>query len=159
MLKKARRCYHAHSPGDWVHQVFLTCDNMLAVQFNRHMKEHRIAPHGPGAFAGHGGIPGPCCLYPATQGELAEQLYDLGLVWTYAGEWVRRFLYRKFDYVLIPPPEGCGGCNMTCSLQIDPGAPQAGQVVKETKEVGTRSHCLTTAFPNGRDRSGEVGSC
>lgn len=86
MAKKARRCYKALSPSDWVHQVFLTCDNMLAVQFNRHMKEHSVKPKGPGAFLGHGGVPGPCCLYPATQGQLAEELFDLGLVWSFAGE-------------------------------------------------------------------------
>lgn len=120
----------ARSPSDWVHKVFLTCDNMIAVQFNRGMKEMRVAEQGPGALLGHGGVPGPCCLYPGTQGELAESLYDLALVWPYAGEWVHRFLYRKFGYQVIAPPLACGGCETKCELtsSVNPGGEGNGIV-------------------------------
>ncbi len=126
---KARKCFVPRSPSDWVARVFLTCDNMLAVQFKRGQKVRKLLPHGPGAYLGVGGVPSVCCLYPGTQGELAERLYDLAQTWAYAGEWVHAFLYKKFGYRLVQPPFQCGGCNTSCSLSISPTAPTLGQVV------------------------------
>jgi hypothetical protein len=106
----ARRCFVPISPSDWVAKVFLTCDNMIAVQFKHGEKVKKVLPHGPGAYLGHGGVPQVCCLYPGTQGELAVTLYELAQVWSYAGEWVHTFLYKKFGYQLVAPPAECGNC-------------------------------------------------
>ncbi len=126
---KARKCFVPRSPSDWVAKVFLTCDNVLAVQFKRGQKVRKILPHGPGAYLGSGGAPSACCLYPGTQGALAERLYDLAQTWAYAGEWVHAFLYKKFGYRLVQPPAQCGGCHTSCSLSLSPAAPTLGQVV------------------------------
>jgi hypothetical protein len=126
---KARKCFVPRSPSDWVAKVFLTCDNMLAVQFKRGQKVRKLLPHGPGAYLGVGGVPSMCCLYPGTQGDLAERLYELAKVWAYAGEWVHVFLYKKFGYRLVPAPAVCGGCNTSCSISANPATPTAGQSV------------------------------
>ncbi len=126
---KARKCFVPPSPSDWVAKVFLTCDNMLAVQFKHGQKVKKILDRGPGAYLGYGGAPSVCCLYPGTQGERAETLYELAHVWPFAGEWVHAFLYKKFGYVLVSPPRLCGGCNTSCSLSINPANPTNGQAV------------------------------
>jgi hypothetical protein len=113
---KARKCFFPRSPSDWVHRIFLTCDNILAVQFNHGEKVHKVSDHGPGAYLGWGGVPGVCCLYPTTQGELAEQLYDLATVWSFAGEFVHRFLYKKLPYRIVSPPGTCGNCITSCGV-------------------------------------------
>jgi hypothetical protein len=126
---KARKCFVPRSPSDWVAKVFLTCDNMIAVQFKHGEKVKKILAHGPGAYLGYGGVPAVCCLYPGTQGALAETLYELAQVWPFAGEWVHAFLYKKFGYVRVSPPQTCGGCNTSCSLTANPAAPTNGQAV------------------------------
>jgi hypothetical protein len=135
MQIKARRCFVPLSPSDWVAKVFLTCDNMIAVQFKHGEKVKKVLPHGPGAYLGHGGVPHVCCLYPGTQGELAETLYELAQVWSYAGEWVHTFLYKKFGYQLVSPPAECGNCNTSCSIQLNPAAPNNGDAVTITVTV------------------------
>lgn len=132
---KARRCFVPISPSRWVSKVFLTCDNMLAVQFRRGQHEEKILPHGPGAYLGHGGVPHVTCLYPGTQGELAEKLYELAQVWSYGGEWVHAFLYKKYGYQLVAPPEQCGNCATSCSLSLDPASPLDGQTATITCTV------------------------
>src|SRR6516164_4518285 len=135
MRIKARKCFVALSPSRWVARVFLTCDNMLAVEYRRGQHVKKIAPHGPGAYLGTGGVPHVCCLYPGTQGALAETLYELAQAWSYGGEWVHRFLYKKFGYQLVAPPAECGGCSTQCTLAIDPANPSMGQTVTITCTV------------------------
>jgi hypothetical protein len=132
---KARKCLQAVSPSDWVYKIFLTCDNQIAVWFNKHEKVKKIKESGPGAYIGFGGVPSVCCLYPGTQGELAETLFEYAQVWPFAGEWVHRFLYKKFGYQLVVPPAQCGGCNTSCSLNLSPANPASGQVVTITCTV------------------------
>lgn len=126
---KARKCFVPISPSRWVSKVFLTCDNMLAVQFRRGQHVKKILPHGPGAYLGHGGVPHVTCVYPGTQGELAETLYELAQVWSYGGEWVHAFLYKKFGYQLTAPPGFCGDCITSCTLSVSPTEPAEGQSV------------------------------
>jgi hypothetical protein len=126
---KARKCFVPRSPSEWVAKVFLTCDNMLAVQFRHGQKVKKILAHGPGAYLGRGGVPSVCCLYPGTQGDLAERLYQLAQVWPYGGEWVHAFLYKKFGYRLVQPPAQCGDCNTTCTIGLNPATPAVGQAV------------------------------
>lgn len=135
MQIKARRCFVPISPSDWVAKVFLTCDNRIAVQFKHGEKVKKVLPHGPGAYLGHGGVPAVCCLYPGTQGDLAVNLYELAQVWTYSGEWVHTFLYKKFGYQLVAPPTECGNCNTSCSIQLYPASPSNGQNVTITCTV------------------------
>ncbi len=150
MAIKARRCFPAISPGDWVHQVFLTCDNQIAVQFKRGMRVHRIKGSGPGAFVGAGGVPSVCCLYPATKGKQAVDLYDLGLVYPFAGEWVRRFLYDVHPYTLVAPPANCGNCNTSCSINLSPASPNNGDTVTITVRVTNNDGSTTAgAAPQG----------
>jgi hypothetical protein len=132
---KARKCFVPRSPSHWVAKVFLTCDNMLAVQFNRGQKVKKILAHGPGAYLGRGGVPHVCCLYPGTQGELAEQLYELAQVWAYGGEWVHAFLYKKFGYRIVQPPAMCGGCNTSCAITSNNASPAVGDVVTFTATI------------------------
>ncbi len=132
MAIKAKSCFLPSSPSNWVHKVFLTCDNRIAVQFNHGQKDKKIADHGPGAYRGQGGVPGVCCLYPGTQGPLAKQLYELAQVWAFAGEWVHRFLYRKFGYTLIAPPQPCGNCNTECSLSSSDNPAYPGENITFT---------------------------
>jgi hypothetical protein len=128
----------------------LTCDNQIAVWFNRHEKVKKIKAEGPGAYLGHGGVPSVCCVYPGTQGKLAETLYEFALVWPFAGEWVHQFLYRKFGYLLVNPPQQCGGCNTSCSLQLDPASPENGQNVTITCTVTNTDGSPTKgAVPQG----------
>ncbi|HTU89585.1 MAG TPA: Ig-like domain-containing protein, partial [Gemmataceae bacterium] len=89
----------------------------------------------PGAYLGQGGVPHVTCLYPGTQGELAETLYQLAQVWSYGGEWVHAFLYKKFGYQLVAAPNQCGDCNTSCSLTINPADPTDGQAVTITCTV------------------------
>src|SRR5438067_368819 len=107
---KLRKCLIPVSPSDWVHMVFLTCDNHLGVWFKHGQKGKKLLPHGPGANLGAGGVPVFSCIYPEFQGEKAEALFELAQVWTFAGEWVHAFLYKKAGYkpvsVLLP----CGQC-------------------------------------------------
>jgi hypothetical protein len=135
MQIKARRCFVAHSPSRWVARVFLTCDNMLAVEYRHGQHVKKVLPHGPGAYLGLGGVPHVCCLYPGTQGEWAETLYELARTWSYGGEWVHHFLYKKFGYRLVAPPAECGGCNTLCSLDTNPANPSVGQTVTITCKV------------------------
>jgi hypothetical protein len=144
MQIKARRCFVPVSPSDWVAKVFLTCDNTIAVQFNHGEKVKKVLPHGPGAYLGHGGVPSVCCLYPGTQGELAEKLYELAEVSSYAGEWVHRFLYKKFGYRLVAPPAMCGNCNTSCSLQSSLNPANVGDAVAITATL-TNTDGSTTA--------------
>jgi hypothetical protein len=108
-----------------VYAVYLTCDNQLAVYYRHGQRIISRPPGGeetaPGQWLGVGGSPAVCCLYPTVQGERAEQLFDLALVWSYAGEWVHRFLYKKLPYTIITPPVPCGpncicGCSVTTSV-------------------------------------------
>lgn len=135
MRIKARKCFFALSPSRWVSRVFLTCDNMLAVEYRHGQHVKKVAPHGPGAYLGQGGVPHVCCLYPGIQGDLAETLYELAQAWSYGGEWVHHFLYKKFGYQLVAPPAECGGCNTLCSLEINPANPSVGQSVTITCKV------------------------
>lgn len=132
---KARKCFVPRSPSHWVAKVFLTCDNILAVQFNRGQKVKKILAHGPGAYLGRGGVPHVCCLYPGTQGELAERLYELAQVWAYGGEWVHAFLYKKFGYRIVQPPAMCGGCNSSCAITSNNGSPAVGDAVTFTATI------------------------
>jgi hypothetical protein len=135
MQIKARRCFVPISPSRWVAKVYLTCDNKIAVQYRRGQHVKKILPHGPGAYLGTGGAPSVCCLYPGTQGDVAEELYDLAEVWSYSGEWVHAFLYKKFGYILVSGPKACGNCNTTCSLSLSPANPTDGQAVTITLTV------------------------
>src|SRR5262249_44736754 len=113
---KPRQCYYAVSPSDWVYMIFLTCDNILGVWFKHGQKVHKIADKGPGAYLGFGGVPAFCCIYPGTKGELAESLFDLALVWPFAGEFVHAFLYKKFGYVPCVLEMPCGACQTSCTI-------------------------------------------
>lgn len=135
MQIKARLCFVPLSPSDWVAKVFLTCDNKIAVQFKHGEKVKKVLPHGPGAYRGHGGVPHVCCVYPNTQGELAEALYELAQVWSYAGEWVHAFLYKKFGYQLVSPPATCGNCNTSCDLIASENPANAGDVITFTATI------------------------
>ena len=135
MRIKARRCFVPLSPSDWVAKVFLTCDNRIAVQFRQGQHVKKVLPHGPGAYLGHGGVPNGCCLYPNTQGELAETLYDMAQIWSYAGEWVHHFLYKKFGYQLTAPPAQCGNCNTSCVLTADKNPANVGDTVIFTATI------------------------
>ncbi len=147
---KARKCFVPRSPSDWVAKVFLTCDNTIAVQFKHGQKVEKILDRGPGAYLGYGGVPAVCCLYPGTQGERAETLYELAQVWPFAGEWVHAFLYKKFGYILVSPPRLCGGCNTSCSLSIEPATPTNGQAVTITCTVTNTDGSPTKgAVPQG----------
>jgi hypothetical protein len=150
MQIKAQKCFVALSPSRWVSRVFLTCDNMLAVEYRRGQHVKKVAPQGPGAYLGSGGVPYVCCLYPGTQGAFAEELYNLAQVWTYSGEWVHAFLYKKFGYQLVSPPAECGGCHTECSLTIDPPNPSVGQTVTLTcKITNTDGSASQGASPQG----------
>lgn len=150
MQIKARRCFVPPSPSDWVAQVFLTCDNKIAVQFKHGQHVKRVLPHGPGAYLGHGGVPQVCCLYPGTQGALAETLYELAQVWSYAGEWVHTFLYKKFGYQLIAPPVPCGNCDTSCSLTASENPANAGDLVVFTATItNLDGSALLGAAPEG----------
>jgi hypothetical protein len=164
MQIKARKCFVAHSPSHWVARVFLTCDNMLAVEFRHGQHVKKVLPYGPGAYLGHGGVPHVCCLYPGTQGELAETLYELAQTWSYGGEWVHHFLYKKFGYQRVSPPAQCGGCSTSCSLAINPADPSVGEAVTITCTVtntdgspskGEAPEGTVTFYLDGI----EVGSC
>jgi hypothetical protein len=135
MAVKARKCFTAASPSRWVHKVFLTCDNQLAVQFRHGQRIVSRSDAGPGRLLGEGGAPGVCCLYPGTKGERAETLYDLALVWAYAGEWVHAFLYKKYGYKIIAPPEPCGNCATTCSTRSSLNPSPVGEPVTFTATV------------------------
>jgi hypothetical protein len=135
MQIKARRCFVPQSPSRWVAKVYLTCDNMIAVQYHRGQHVRKVLPHGPGAYRGTGGVPSVCCLYPGTQGDLAEYLYKLAEVWSYGGEWVHAFLYKTFGYKFVSPPAACGDCNTTCSLSLSPANPTNGQAVTITVTI------------------------
>jgi hypothetical protein len=132
---KARKCFVPRSPSDWVAKVFLTCDNTLAIQFKHGQKVKKILAHGPGAYLGHGGVPVVCCLYPGTQGHLAEKLYHLAQVWPFAGEWVHTFLYKKYGYIVVSPPAQCGDCNTSCSISASNNSPTAGEAVTFTVTI------------------------
>src|SRR5579875_782124 len=129
MQIKARKCFVPISPSRWVAKVYLTCDNKIAVEYRHGQHVKKIAPYGPGAYQGTGGVPSACCLYPGTQGDLAETLYELAEVWSYAGEWVHAFLYKKFGYQLVSAPVECGNCKTSCFLELDPSNPADGQTV------------------------------
>jgi hypothetical protein len=147
---KARKCLLALSPSDWVFKIFLTCDNKLAVWFRRGQKVKKIAEHGPGAYVGHGGHPNVACLYPNTAGKVGVDYYNFAQVWPYAGEWVHRFLYKKFGYVFASAPSGCGNCNTQCSLSANPSSPAAGQAVTFTATVTNIDGSATSgACPEG----------
>ncbi|HTU90067.1 MAG TPA: hypothetical protein VMF69_08215 [Gemmataceae bacterium] len=147
---KARKCFVPISPSRWVAKVYLTCDNNIAVEFQHGQHVKKILPHGPGAYLGTGGVPSVCCLYPGTQGDVAENLYDLAEVWTYIGEWVHAFLYKKFGYVLVAPPAGCGNCNTSCSITLNPASPTNGQAVTITVTVtNTDGSATKGAAPQG----------
>jgi|GEM_PF-3383764 hypothetical protein len=135
MSIKARRCFVPLSPSRWVAKVYLTCDNQIAVEYRHGQHVQKILPQGPGAYAGTGGAPSVCCLYPGTQGELAETLYDLAQTWSYAGEWVHAFLYKKFGYLLVSPPAECGNCTTICALSFAPANPTDGQAVTITATI------------------------
>jgi hypothetical protein len=135
MQIKARKCFVPISPSRWVAKVYLTCDNKIAVEYRHGQHVKKVAPYGPGAYQGTGGVPSVCCLYPGTQGDLAETLYELAEAWSYAGEWVHAFLYKKFGYTLVSPPQTCGNCNTTCSLSLNPANPTDGQAVTITATV------------------------
>lgn len=129
MQIKARRCFTPISPSRWVAKIYLTCDNKLAVEYRHGQHVKKVLPHGPGAYLGRGGVPHVCCLYPGTQGEVAETLYELAQIWSYGGEWVHAFLYKKFGYQIVAPPAHCGGCPTKCALTTEPANPTAGQSV------------------------------
>lgn len=135
MAIKARKCFVPISPSRWVAKVYLTCDNKIAVEYRHGQHVKKISPYGPGAYLGTGGVPSVCCLYPGTQGDVAEELYDLAEVWSFAGEWVHAFLYKKFGYLLVAPPSECGNCNTTCSISVSPANPTSGQAVTITVTV------------------------
>jgi hypothetical protein len=135
MQIKARRCFVPFSPSRWVAKVYLTCDNTIAVEYRHGQHVKKILPQGPGAYLGKGGVPRVCCLYPGTQGDLAEFLYELAEVWSYGGEWVHAFLYKKFGYRLVSSPSVCGNCNTTCSLSLSPANPTNGQAVTITATI------------------------
>ncbi len=161
---KARKCFTPISPSRWVSKVFLTCDNMLAVQFRRGQHIKKVLPHGPGAYLGQGGVPHVTCLYPGTQGEWAERLYQLAEVWSYGGEWLHAFLYKKFGYQLVAPPDQCGGCATSCSLSLNPAGPSDGQAVDVICTVTNTDGSSTKGdAPKGTVTfyvdGGEIGSC
>jgi hypothetical protein len=151
MQIKARKCFVPISPSRWVAKVYLTCDNKLAVEYRRGQRVKKVLPHGPGAYLGYGGAPNVCCLYPGTQGELAENLYDLADIWSYGGEWVHAFLYKKFGYLRVSPPGSCGGCNTSCTLSLNPANPVEGQTVTITVTVTN-----TDGGPKGEAPQGTV---
>jgi hypothetical protein len=117
---KARKAFFPISPSDWVYCIFLTCDNQLGVWFRHGQKIISRPKKGeetaPGQWIGVGGVPAFCCLYPRTQGERAENLYDLATVWSYGGEFVHRFLYKIEPYTPCQPPDlsAIGQCTTSC---------------------------------------------
>lgn len=148
---KGRRCFTPISPSRWVARIYLTCDNMIAVEYRHGQHVKKVLPHGPGAYLGYGGVPAVCCLYPGTQGELAETLYELAQTWSYGGEWVHQFLYKKFGYQLVAPPEICGGCNTSCSLTSSKDPANVGNTVAFTATITN-----TDGGPHGDAPEGSV---
>jgi hypothetical protein len=109
----------AISPSRWVHAIYLTCNDEIAVHFNHgqdlvwrrkgYPKEKGPVPN----LLGTGGVPAVCCLYPRTAGAYGRELFQLAHVWTDAGEWVHRFLYKKQPYKIVQPPAlPCAGCRV-----------------------------------------------
>jgi hypothetical protein len=65
----------------------------------------------------------------------AKRQYELAQVWSYAGEWVHAFLYKKFGYQLVSPPVECGNCDTSCAITLNPTNPSNSQVVTITVTV------------------------
>lgn len=144
-IKPAKKVLAARSPSDWVHKIWLTCDDTIAVQFNRGQRVEKTLDQGPGAYRGSGGTPGVCCLYPGTQGNLAKELFQLAQVWPFAGEWVHRFLYKKFGYIKIVPPAlalDCCGAQTCCPNVVLPSVLHASLV-----DGGSTAGNLTGTYP------------
>jgi hypothetical protein len=117
---RAKQCFFP--PSSLVFAFILTCDDQLAVWFRRggphrrhrqrhkrrHHRTHR-RHHGHRRSRRHHrrGVPGPCCLYPGT----GPAHYQLACVWRSPGQFVRRFLYRKYGCRPVAPPAvPCGPC-------------------------------------------------
>ena len=119
---KVKKCFFPLS--SWVYAVVLTCDDRLAVWFDRGVHHH----HGI-AFAG---VPGVCCLYPNSN----RHLYDLAVVWYSEGKFVHQFLYKKRGYQIVqPPPFPCAGCLTTCTLTSNNNPATVGASVSFTATI------------------------
>jgi hypothetical protein len=132
---KPRECFFANSPSQWVYMIFITCDNILGVWYRHGQKVKKVADHGPGAYIGWGGVPEFCCIYPGTQGELAETLYELALVYPDAGEWVHRFLFKKQAYVPVSLLMPCGACITSCTITSSKNPCDPGDTVTFTVTI------------------------
>jgi len=125
----------------WVFAVMLTCDNLLAIQFKRRLRNLRLSGQRRGIKLGF--VPGVVCLYPGT----TEKWFNLALVWASKGKYVWEFLYKKMPYKVIPAPAGPFGCKDTliATSSVNPSA--VGQSVTFTATVTNTSG---SAPPEGK---------
>lgn len=145
---KGQLCHFPES--SWVHGVYLTCDNQLAIQYKHGV--HRI--HGIAV----GGWPSVTCLYPAAPG---LNFYDLLLVWRSQGRFVWHVLPYRQPYRLVNPPQlPCAGCATTVSVTTSGTPSTSGASVTFTATVtntdGTAPPLGTVSFTSSRD--GALGS-
>jgi hypothetical protein len=151
---KCKKAFTATSPSDWVHAFGLTCDDTFWVYFKKHQRiilrppgypKHK--PYPPGPLLGVGGIPAVCCLYPGTAGAVGRWMYNTAIVWAYAGEFVHRFLYKKWAYQIVAPPAlPCVGCKTTTSVSASLNPSCSGQPVTFTATI---SDSDGAAIPTG----------
>lgn len=128
-----RNCYiPATSPSRWVYGIYETCNGEIGVYFQH--GEHIVTrlARGPGRYIGIGGAPSVFCVYPGTgQGlnGLGHKLYELAIVWPYAGEFVHHFLYRVWPYVIKAPPQMPCGCHTQVSITSSENPSNFGDLV------------------------------
>lgn len=96
-VPNAQKCFPVVST--WAYQAILMCDDSLAIQYKHDIHTHHKVRYG--------GVPGVVCWYPNTP----LSFFDLIVVWQGPGEFVHKFLYKKWPYQIIAnpcPPKGCG---------------------------------------------------
>src|SRR5262245_47408631 len=122
-IVQCKKAFSPASPSDWVYLIFLTCipDEAIGVWFKHGQHTKKVKPERPGRFlATSPGAPSFCCYYPGTAGGLGAALYQVAQVYSYGGEFVRDFLYKKQGYVPCSLQQPCGTCpgSPCCSVPM-----------------------------------------
>jgi hypothetical protein len=156
-----KKAFTPLSPSDWVYAIGLDCNDAIWVWF-RH-GQHIIARthEHPGPEIGVGGVPSVCCLYPGTAGAYGRELYDLAQVWSYGGEFVHAFLYRKQGYTIVGPPVlPCLGCGVTtaCCPGVSIGATLVATISNDPLLNGSYALVYNQALTQWI-YSGDYGTC